>query len=503
MVLGETFSKSSGDAEKFEFPIKGRFFSDGETDEDKDTPYSDETIIAPEQKKQEFEEQIKTELRNTFFCMLSVYLSSLGFIQDDENLTRIFSDEQYVRTLFEKISDEQLEVLEEYNTLADDDRFSAILDPLELTDTGNTNFLYALCCAKGHFVKAIDAIKRLFENEPNIISEGLGTQTTELADDQISPQLQYRQRYFERLIEIFGIDDLALAKMFYPTGGVGAVDLLQLNPEDEESKEMKEFFGTSLSFSHTPELQIALSGLILSPNMSTEELIGKINSIIADSYIKENTQKVDSFYKENWQNLHLLAKIGLHIAMGTGNFQPFGESKVFEVGGDDAVRAFEALGAKIIIPAEAGHNYFAGSGSGMVSDESKLIHLGNYHQFAEPHSADVVCSAQLFDLGSGIEKISGYEIGTELGEKYGGEEMALVMRNIVKDGGFMIHDAYPPEKLFKKLGINRVAILLYDIPGNNRATIYRVSGERRIERKPLNKKKTVFRGETGTWELAK
>lgn len=140
--------------------------------------------------------------------------------------------------------------------------------------------------------------------------------------------------------------------------------------------------------------------------------------------------------------------------------------KVFEVGGKKALEGFERMGAVIAGAADAGHSGYVTTFYHTGSRED-MIEVANYRKFCDPHSVDLVCSSRLFDMGSGIGEIAEPSRPDQERDRLGEREMMLVLTNILKDGGFMIHFNNPLEESEKGLGVTNLCFVA------SRAGIYR------------------------------
>ena len=169
-----------------------------------------------------------------------------------------------------------------------------------------------------------------------------------------------------------------------------------------------------------------------------------------------------------------------------------------EIGGDYGLEAMKNLGAVEYSIADAGHSgytafYHAG-------DREDMIELTNYRQYGEPHSVDCIVSSRVFDIGSGVGDIaepwSTHEHlhPDELGEF----ELSLVMDNLLKKDGFMIHyDGYLHER--SRMAGNKPVCRIQQ---HESTWIYRYHPDQNTlpEKFAIGRKSIEFNQESQTWE---
>ncbi len=185
--------------------------------------------------------------------------------------------------------------------------------------------------------------------------------------------------------------------------------------------------------------------------------------------------------------------------------------RIFEVGGSSAVKFIsEHWGAEKTQEADQGHVGYEADPSLVALQANNqniegMITIANYKQHTESGSADIVCSSRLFDVGSGLHKIAEPAEYSENPDLLGEKEMILIMSNIAKDNGFLVHfDAMIDEKYARKCGWTK--ILNTEIFSSKGTNVYRFRGEDKdpnFNYVKLGKKEIEFNPETQTWELKK
>ena len=187
------------------------------------------------------------------------------------------------------------------------------------------------------------------------------------------------------------------------------------------------------------------------------------------------------------------------------------DRKIFEVGGSAAVDFMtKNWGARVAGKADPGHSGYDIPISTIVDQatsrerEKKMIKLFNYRDFAYPHSADVVCSSRLFDFGSGIHLIAEPKDYSEDPDILGQKEMILIMSNIAKDGGFLIHFNSPiNEEFYESCGWRKVANI--EVSYSRGTNIFRYCSadkDPEFNSVSLGKKDMEYDEKTQTWEMA-
>ncbi len=242
------------------------------------------------------------------------------------------------------------------------------------------------------------------------------------------------------------------------------------------------------------EPHLALGALIASPHISTAEFArGFSRALMSTEYRGfHDILSTRSTAQES--------ETSLINAIQTGEYKPMTGSTIFEVGGQGASKQMETLGAKKLESADAGESGGAYGGGG-IKFEDKVLSLASYEKYAAPHTADIVCSAQLFDLGSGIGFIADTRDPLDRDE-LGMREMTLVMANIVKNGGVLVNDGPIPQKLAEKIGLEKICSLNLVLK-HDWISIYRLVDEPSIKSHKMGWKTANYNEETHTWEVSR
>ncbi|OGD56244.1 hypothetical protein A2V71_02890 [Candidatus Berkelbacteria bacterium RBG_13_40_8] len=306
-------------------------------------------------------------------------------------------------------------------------------------------------------------------------AEDIETRTEELTNERIARHIKFRHKYVSKLL----LED---RYKYFNLGGMFVRD--KLNGPLDEIPDSELAFGAK-------ETHIIYAAFLLSPSNSTKEFIENLNSTAS---ISMKGVKIDYGRKT-------VAK-ALMSYIQQGGIKSWEGKKVLEVGGDLASEGIQKMGASSEVT-DAGHSgYTIGY---RVDDKEKLMHLGNYQKFGQPHTYDLICSANLFDMGSGIGEIAKAYKPLDR-DKLGEEEMTLIMGNLVKQNGFMLHDegGLPP-KLSSKAGIKNIFTLNLggskDHSPYENVTFYRANGRRVIKEHKMDYKSAIFNPKTKTWEL--
>lgn len=235
------------------------------------------------------------------------------------------------------------------------------------------------------------------------------------------------------------------------------------------------------------EQELVYGAYLLAPESSTEEFAKNLKQVIleADTNLVYNE---DPFISHNHSVAEGIRKSAKGLRIGS-----FAGKTVLEIGGESALTAMKNMGAEAVAKSDAGHSGYSGSYS--AGSAEKMVSLRNYETLGDVHSADVIVSSRLFDLGSGIEQIA--EAGSsEEAARLGEEEMVLVMENMLKDGGFMVHFNGLPQQFSETRGIARIGAV------SSKAEIYRYHADREqggtIE---LGRKRAIFTPDTKIWNI--
>jgi len=234
------------------------------------------------------------------------------------------------------------------------------------------------------------------------------------------------------------------------------------------------------------EQEVVYAGIILSPSLSTEQFLAKVKdanaglgNLFPDDYREARLNKNGIYLFNSFWNA-----ISQYLLSG---------NRVFEVGGRNAAQGFTQLGAVEAKTSDAGHS---GYHSAFYNTGNNMIELSNFGEFCDPHSVDIVCSSRLFDMGSGIGKISEPSNSSQQPDHLGEREMMLVMTNTLKDGGFMIHFNSPLSSATQGTGVTSLGRVA------SGAEIYRYHQEDITAPNDFHvgKKHVVYNPETKTFE---
>jgi hypothetical protein len=387
--------------------------------------------------------------------------------------------------------------------------FSALFDDPEISSSDNTVGLVRRILEEGLKVQeAEDSIARfLTENSEILIS--ISRRPEELNAEELIKQLDFRYRYFQEILgPQFHLDLWEFSQIVKNAKNETAVAYCSAKREELRDRNIpydqslvNRFNKLFRQASSYDESQIVAGALLFQPGLSTAEFLDSMGRIINNCYSPENKKRYPENSGQPKNAEETIVKAGIVKQIQDARFCPWLDKKIFEVGGSGASRTIANLGAVPAREADAGHSVGYTS-TDMIKDEEKVMHLGNYQRYGAPHGYDMICSAQLFDIGSGIGKIA-EPSGSEDRDTLGEEEMLLIMINLLKEReGYMIHDESIHSDLPNEVGVELIGRLSTDLPGNNLIRIYRTSGRRTANEIQLGKKRVVYNKETKTWELA-
>lgn len=247
------------------------------------------------------------------------------------------------------------------------------------------------------------------------------------------------------------------------------------------------------------EQEVSYAGVILAPKLTSQDFVNCLSAAIEDFErdILSPDHDDEQYENNNFNPADIIKKsIFKRFCRNLKTLSPFDQCHIFEVGGSEAIQTFQELGAVDVFAKDAGHSGYSMNYS--AGERSKMIELANFQDFGQPHTYDLVCSSRLFDLGSGIGDIS-EPIGSENPDQLGSREMTLVMLNLLKSGGLMIHyDGSPPPELCESLGLVKVHNSAFG------ASVFKYdpSQSRGLSKMQIGKKQVSYNEETQTWGIA-
>lgn len=327
--------------------------------------------------------------------------------------------------------------------------------------------------------------------------------SSELTQPELAEQLIFRSKYLKEFLAQHGLKEATLVTLMAASlnpGVRGNIDKLERDTDFDDLDDLND----ALSISSVPpeEGQIVLAGLLFSPDLTTKGFVDSLERLQVDAFSDKMFKKFPDQIANTVSTRNDAFKIAVLQGMLDGNLQSWKGKKILEIGGSTASNQLALLGAEPMATADPGHDYYSGN---MVQDQNQLLTLENYKQkYGQPHQADLICSAQLFDNGSGIEKTMGGEFG-DWDDAYAAyDHVLLTMFNLLKQkDGYMIHDLMPRAETLEKLGIEVVARLSFDIPGSSNVTIFRSTGKVNPEPISIKDHTAELDRENNTWELTK
>jgi hypothetical protein len=360
---------------------------------------------------------------------------------------------------------------------------SEIINGLDITDANDPKmFALLLVNFKNDLRRIENQCKEFYQfiEEKRLELQGIdgaNERTTELSDEVLVKNLTFRESLFEKILE----------------DGINVSDRqMVMHRFIAQTQQPDEFIGNDL-LNPFDEYELVYSGIVLSPNNSTRDFFEQFSRIY--HALPENLPSIPSI---NFILANTETRKGVFMSFTKilQKSNSMAENIVMEIGGNDAADAFMKMGADSQEKVDAGHSgYTMGYSAG---PREEMIELSNYSQYGTPHSVDLICSSRLFDTGSGIGEIAETDNILKR-DRLGEEEMALVMTNLLKDNGFMIHyDGNPPKDIQTLAGINEI------YTPKSYATIFRFHEDRvQSNRHDIGRKTAVYNQETQTWELAK
>lgn len=176
------------------------------------------------------------------------------------------------------------------------------------------------------------------------------------------------------------------------------------------------------------EHEVTYAALLLSPALSTADFARSLKEVV--NSIEVSLPPIDNvrqFLREDYANETLARAFGKVVSQN--GFQGWEGKRVMEVGGSSAMFSLQNMGADIVAAIWSDQPGYGRNFAGDFKGSYQSIDMGNFREFADPHSVDMICTSRVFDAGSGAEQ-TGY---------HGQTELIRVMSELLKDKGHMIH----------------------------------------------------------------